>query len=102
MVIGAVRIKPTHSFFSKLQVIEFSSLIASAAATLTLGFPTMCNGANLAYRKTTFVEVNGFDGNAHIASGDDEFLMRKVVKKFGAKSLKFLRDFNAVVTTNPQ
>jgi cellulose synthase/poly-beta-1,6-N-acetylglucosamine synthase-like glycosyltransferase len=102
MVIGAVRIKPTHSFFSKLQVIEFNSLIGSAAATLTLGFPTMCNGANLAYRKTTFVEVNGFDGNAHIASGDDEFLMRKVVKKFGAKSLRFLKDSNAVVATNPQ
>jgi hypothetical protein len=31
----------------------------------------MCNGANLAYTKTLFQELNGFDGNEKIASGDD-------------------------------
>lgn len=102
MLVGAVRIKPDVTFFSKLQATEFSSLMGSAAATLNLGFPTMCNGANLSYRKKTFEEVNGFEGNVHIPSGDDEFLMRKVMEKFGAKSLKFLMDLNAVVTTNPQ
>ena len=45
MVVGAVRIKTNDSFFSKLQSIEFSSLIGSAASTLSLGFPSMCNGA---------------------------------------------------------
>ena len=102
MLVGAVRSKSDATFFSKLQTTEFSSLIGSAAATLNLGFPTMCNGANLSFTKESFNEVNGFQGNEHIASGDDEFLMRKIVKKFGAKSLKFLRDPNAVVTTNPQ
>ena len=102
MVVGAVRINQTDSFFSKLQAIEFSSLIGSAAATLTLGFPGMCSGANLSYRKAAFAEVDGFNGNAHIASGDDEFLMRKVVEKFGANSLLFLNDSNAVVATCPQ
>lgn len=102
MVVGAVRIKQDDSLFSKLQAIEFSSLIGTAAATLSLGFPSMCSGANLAYRKATFVEVDGFNGNEHIASGDDEFLMRKVVEKFGADSLRFLNDSNAVVTTCSQ
>ena len=102
MVVGAVRIQQSDSFFAKLQALEFSSLIGSAGATLALGFPTMCNGANLSYRKETFVDVSGFEGNEHIASGDDEFLMRKVEKKFGAKSLKFLNDSDAVVITIPQ
>ncbi len=102
MVVGGVRIKPSTSFFSKLQALEFSSLIGSAAATLSLGFPTMCNGANLSYRKVTFVDVNGFQGNVHIASGDDEFLMRKIVNKFGPESLRFLSDLNSVVSTIPQ
>lgn len=102
MVVGAVRIKTDVSFFSKLQAVEFSSLIGSAASTLALGFATMCNGANLSYRKNVFVEVNGFEGNTHIPSGDDEFLMRKVVNKFGVKSLKFLNDSNAIVDTSPQ
>ena len=102
MVAGAVRINQDDSLFSKLQAIEFSSLIGAAAATLALGFPSMCSGANLAYRKATFVEVDGFNGNEHIASGDDEFLMRKIVEKFGTVGLLFLNDSNAVVTTCPQ
>ena len=102
MLVGAVRIKSDHTFFSKLQAIEFTSLIGSAAATLKLGFPTMCNGANLSYTKESFLSVNGFEGNEHIASGDDEFLMRKIGKKFGATSLKFLNDQSAIVTTRPQ
>ena len=75
---------------------------AIAAATLALGFPTMCNGANLSYRKEAFMEVHGFLGNEQIASGDDEFLMQKIAKKFGTASVKFLMDSNAVVTTHPQ
>ena len=102
MVIGAVRIKTNSSFFSKLQAMEFCSLIGSAASTLALGFPTMCNGANLSYRKKAFLEVGGFEGNEHVASGDDEFLLRKIVKTFGAKSVTFLKDRNSVVTTGHQ
>jgi len=102
MVVGAVRVKSDNSFFSKLQAMEFSSLIGSAASSLSLGFPTMANGANLSYRKHAFVQVNGYDGNTQIASGDDEFLMRKVIKEFGVPSLKFLKDSNAVVTTGAQ
>jgi cellulose synthase/poly-beta-1,6-N-acetylglucosamine synthase-like glycosyltransferase len=101
MLMGPVRIKSNDTLFSKLQAVEFSSLIGSAAATLNLGFPIMCNGANLSYTKESFIEVNGFQGNEHIPSGDDEFLMRKIVKKFGAGSLRFLNDSNALVTTNP-
>lgn len=102
MALGGVRIKPSNTFFSTLQAMEFSSLMGSAAGTLNLGIPTMCNGANLSYRKSAFVGVGGFDGNAHIASGDDEFLMRKIADRFGASSLRFIKNSNAVVTTNSQ
>ncbi len=43
---------------------------------------TMCNGANLAYEKKVFSEVNGFAGTDHIASGDDMLLMHKIWKKY--------------------
>jgi hypothetical protein len=36
----------------------------------------MCNGANLAYT-STFRELNGFNDNDEIASGDDVFLLQK-------------------------
>ncbi len=31
----------------------------------------MCNGANLAYEKSAFYEVGGFNNIDNIASGDD-------------------------------
>ena len=79
---GGVGIQPAAGFFSKMQTVEFASLIGSGAATSALGLPTMCNGANLAFRKSAFVQVGGYEGNRHIASGDDEFLMRKIQKHF--------------------
>jgi poly-beta-1,6-N-acetyl-D-glucosamine synthase len=78
MVLGTVKIENDGSLFSRMQSLEFASLIGSGAATLALGNPTFCNGANLAFRKAVFEEVRGYDGNSHVASGDDEFLLRKV------------------------
>jgi cellulose synthase/poly-beta-1,6-N-acetylglucosamine synthase-like glycosyltransferase len=97
-VFGAVGMESDTTFFSKLQTLEFASLIGSGAATAAFGFPTMCNGANLAFRKDAFQQVNGYLGNEHIASGDDEFLMRKIRKAFPG-SVKFNPARNAVVLT---
>lgn len=98
---GAVAIDAKQSFFSKLQAVEFASLIGSGAATSALGFPTMCNGANLAYRKEVYLQVNGYQGNLDVASGDDEFLMRKVLEKY-PKGVRFIPFKGASVTTGAQ
>lgn len=98
MIFGGVRMQGDNSFFGSLQEIEFSSLIGSGASTAALGFPTICNGANLAYRKKAFLDVKGYDGNLHIASGDDEFLMRKIEKRF-PRSVRFSNSQAAVVST---
>jgi cellulose synthase/poly-beta-1,6-N-acetylglucosamine synthase-like glycosyltransferase len=47
-----------------------------------LHFPFTCNGANLSYRKEVFEAVEGFKGIDHIASGDDELLMKKIACKY--------------------
>lgn len=46
----------------------------------------MCNGANLAYERKAFNEVNGFAGVDHIASGDDMLLMHKIGKQYPERS----------------
>ena len=81
MTFGPVKFQTDDTLFSTMQAIEFSSLIGSGAATAAFGFPTLCNGANLAFTKDVFTETGGYDGNEHIASGDDEFLMRKIEAK---------------------
>jgi len=101
MVIGPVKLIADSSFFSRLQVMEFVSLTGSTAATIGLGHPIMCNGANLAFQKSAFIEVGGYDDNILIASGDDEFLMRKIYQKYPA-GIRFLNFYESVVSTEVQ
>lgn len=89
-----------ETVFAQLQTVEFASLIGSGAATLALGMPTMCNGANLCYEKRVFEEVNGFAGIDHVASGDDELLMHKIAKRYPGHVL-FLKNPAAIVHTAP-
>jgi cellulose synthase/poly-beta-1,6-N-acetylglucosamine synthase-like glycosyltransferase len=98
MAFGCVRMAGDESYFSSLQEMEFSSLVGTAAATAGLGFPTLCNGANLAFRKKVFSEVKGYHGNLHIVSGDDEFLMRKIQERHPG-AVRFINDPEAVVQT---
>lgn len=101
MTFGAVRLETDHSLFSKMQALEFSTLIGSGASTAAFGFPTLCNGANLAFTKDAFTETGGYDGNEYIASGDDEFLMRKIEAKY-SNGIRFNNNPENVVTTYPQ
>ena len=99
LLIGAVRLRDDHSWLSKLQVVEFASLVGAGVATLGWGIPTMCNGANLAFRKPVFEEVNGYHGSEHIASGDDEFFLRKVASHH-PQGIRFNNQSVGVVETN--
>lgn len=101
MVVGAVAMSYDSSFFSKLQAIEFSSLIGSGAALLQWNVPAMANGANLAFRKSAFHKVRGYEGNEHIASGDDEYLLRKIFNAFPG-SVIFNSNPNSIVQTQSQ
>lgn len=95
---GPVSFHHTHTHFERMQLVEFASLIGVGGASIALGRPNMCNGANLAYPKEVFSRVEGFAGNEHVASGDDEFLLHKVDKYFPGK-VKFLKSSEAVVYT---
>ncbi|WP_277484731.1 glycosyltransferase [Catalinimonas alkaloidigena] len=101
MVSGPVTFTVTKSFFEKLQRIEFASLIGAGAASLKAGQPNMCNGANLSFIKKAFVEVGGYSDSMHIPSGDDEFLMQKIHRKFTGQTF-FLKSKDAVVRTGTQ
>jgi cellulose synthase/poly-beta-1,6-N-acetylglucosamine synthase-like glycosyltransferase len=99
MLIGAVALENKEGIFGKLQALEFTSVISTGLSLCALGKPTMCNGANLAFRKQIFKEVEGYSGNEQIASGDDEFLMRKIEAKY-PKSIKVMGD--CIVETKQQ
>ncbi len=77
---------------------EQAALLGTAFATLKLNIPTMCNGANLAVRRSTFLSVQGFESDSKTASGDDELLLHKVYLQ-DSQSVIFLKNKKAIVTT---
>ena len=80
MLLAPVVFSRTKSVFGQLQELEFMSLIAASAGAASVGLPIMCNGANLAYRKNAFEEINGYGADQKFASGDDMFLLMKIRK----------------------
>ncbi|MEM0997064.1 MAG: glycosyltransferase [Bacteroidota bacterium] len=97
MVSGPVVLEGKR-IFQQFQALEFMGLNAVGAAAIRAGRPTMCNGANLAYRKQVFEAVGGFSGIDHIASGDDELLMHKIARETDWK-VAFALDRDAIVRT---
>ena len=90
------RSKFIHSF-------QFWDMLAvmgmTAAGHRGLGF-AMANGANFAFRKSVFVELGGYDGARHLASGDDMFMVAKIANREGG-DIVFADDLDASVHTRP-
>ncbi len=101
MLSGPVAFSSQNNWLSVFQAIEFGSLIGTGACLIKAGFPTMCNGANLSFEKSVFLEIDGYKGIDSIASGDDELLMAKITQKYPDK-IVFINNQNAIVTTKPQ
>ena len=97
MIYAPVRFK-AQNIFEKMQALEFAGLVGIGAASMELKNPNMCSAANLVFEKKVFDEVNGYQDNMHLLSGDDEFLMHKIFKLYPEK-VKFLLNYDAMVTT---
>jgi len=77
------------------------SLIGSTIGGFGIKKPFLCNGANLCYNKKIFQELKGFVGNSEVASGDDIFLLEKMVKNYPNKTF-FLKSKDAIVKTKSE
>ena len=83
---------------NEFQVLDFLALQGITAAAVGAGKHSMSNGANLAFEKSAFFAVGGYQGVDHIASGDDMFLMHKM-KKTLSNRIGYLFHPNAIVFT---
>jgi cellulose synthase/poly-beta-1,6-N-acetylglucosamine synthase-like glycosyltransferase len=98
MIVMPVRFEEGNASLQVFQQMDLTSLIGITAGSLYWNFPVMANGANLAYEKKVFQQVNGFEGNEQIPGGDDIMLLLKIKKQF-PKSIKFLKNDSVIVTT---
>ena len=97
LVSGPVNFQKEEGFFHSFQSLEFCSLIGSGAGAIGINNPIFCNGANMAYRKEVFDQLNNFK-NDKVVSGDDVFLLHSVKKRY-PKGIAFAKNNNAVVNT---
>ncbi len=96
-IAGPVALKG-KGIFSKIQQTEFVGLLGFGAVTLESSNPSMCSGANLGFDKSAFFEVGGYENNLNIPSGDDEFLLYNIQRRFPGKTI-FLKNRYAIVVT---
>ena len=98
-VSGPVEFISDDGLFSQFQKLEFVGLVLTGAGLIGAGHPTICNAANIAYKKKVFNQVGGFTDNMNLSSGDDELLMQKISKDTDFK-VKFCYDQKAIVKTS--
>jgi poly-beta-1,6-N-acetyl-D-glucosamine synthase len=96
LIIGPVAIQPAHTLFEKMQQLEFLSLVSSGAGAAGIGQAIMCNGANLAFQKQTWLD-NFKNLQTKSITGDDVFLLH-ALKKQNA-NINFLKSKDAIVST---
>ncbi len=101
MIAGPVSISNTKGFLNFFQFVDLLSLQGTTIGSFGLNLPFMCNGANFAYTKKLFLDLNGFDGNNKIASGDDVFLLQKAIKYYPEK-VEYLKNCDSIVLTKPE
>ena len=100
-IVAPVSYHNSSSFLEQFQLLDFLSLQGTTIGAFGINKPFLCNGANLCYNKQLFFEVNGFEGNTNIASGDDVFLLEKIVHKH-PNTIHYLKSNEATVITKPQ
>ena len=101
MLCGPVEINSVTSFLGFFQSLELCGLSLLSGAGINAGAPLLSNGANMAYTRKIFNDMEGFKGIDANPSGDDILLMFKLHKKYPGK-IAFVKSKDAIVSTSPQ
>lgn len=98
LVSGPVIIDEPKSFLDHFQALDFSGNGIINAAGIQSNFHLLCNAANLAYRKKIFLEMDAYEENYNIPSGDDVFLLQKINQNY-PDGIAFNKSSDAIVKT---
>ncbi|RPI03310.1 MAG: glycosyltransferase [Calditrichaeota bacterium] len=99
LVASWVVVQENEHFLSRIEALDSLGFVLVGAAAFGLNHPFLANGANLAYRKSAYFQVNGFDQIGHFGSGDDDLLLQKM-KKLRKWKCVFAASMNAGVITH--
>lgn len=101
LIVAPVNYIKPQNFLDRFQQLDNLSLQAVTIGAFGIKKPFLCNGANLCYSKTLFIALKGFQGNTHLATGDDMFFLEKAID-YNANSVHYLKHQESVVFTSPE
>ena len=101
MLIMPVDFKNQSGLLAAFQITENLALTGITAGFTGIERPFMCNGANLAFKKSVYEAVLGYDSHLHFSSGEDVFLLESF-KKIESKSIHYSLSRELIVKTNTQ
>jgi len=96
-----------NRLFWGLQSVDFLSHGIIAAAAIAADLPINSNANNLAFRRSVFEAIGGYDANAEVVPGDDDQLLQRVwaygknLRKSGAVDKDSVRPNRIVFMTDP-
>jgi cellulose synthase/poly-beta-1,6-N-acetylglucosamine synthase-like glycosyltransferase len=96
-VSGPVRFAPLERWTDRIQALEFAGLIGIGAGAIGVGWPNMCNSANIAYLRSTALTRTQPDTGGVAA---DEIMLQELFRD-DPNSVRFCGSRNAIVSTRP-
>jgi len=96
-MIGLIDYKPMPGIIQGFFRADFISLVISGAGTASLGFATLCNGANLAVKRSSYNKYAGYL-KMNIPSGDDVYMLH-ALKKHNKKAISVVKNSAGIVRT---
>ncbi len=101
LLIMPVDFETQQGFLETFQIVENIAITGITAGYSGLQAAFMCNGANLAFKKSAYESVNGYESHLRITSGEDIFLMEDI-KKLNPKGVHYLLMRELIGKTQPQ
>ncbi|MCZ2102572.1 MAG: glycosyltransferase [Chitinophagales bacterium] len=98
---GVVLPENKNTLLAQFQWLDFASMMAVTANGINRKKYYLGNGASLSYRKSAFIENQGFEGNWDRASGDDIFLIQKIAQTH-SQSVAFVGSTSAIAHTKSE
>jgi poly-beta-1,6-N-acetyl-D-glucosamine synthase len=99
MIIAPVKLHKGTNLFTKLQQLEFATLVGSGMAAAGYGTPIFCNAANMAFKKEVWLNSLA-DLHEEEPSGDDVFLLHSIKRRNGKVAV--LKSMQAMMLTGYQ
>lgn len=103
MVLGNVQYKKlsgSNNLLFELLKLDFFTISAIAASTVSMKYPATCIGTNMAFRKHVYEQLSGYGKYKNIQSGDDDLFLQRVRDESDWK-IEYAIDENTKVFTFP-